>query len=100
MKAWASWACCGSGRFARANGPNRFIGNDGFNHLFARQTCQTSANLRLKHLFSLPGFALGQRFAHTNDGFQGRAVRRRGFFGDERVGLLLILAPFAVARIT
>ena len=52
---------------ARADGPDRFIGQDRFFHLFFAQPGQTALQLSGDDTFGLAGFAFGERFAYTND---------------------------------
>ena len=72
-------------RLARANGPDRFVGDDGFDHLFLGQAGEAAAHLRFQNLFHLAGFAFRQRFADADDRFERRAMHGRRLFGDERV---------------
>jgi hypothetical protein len=86
------------GGLARANRPDRFVGDDGFNHLFPGQSGEAAAHLRFENFFHLAAFAFRQRFADADNRLERRAVGGLRLFGDERVRLLLILPPLAVAE--
>jgi hypothetical protein len=66
-------------RLAGADGPDRFVGDDGFDHLLLGQTGEAAAHLRFQNFFHLAAFAFGQRFADADNRLERRRVRRRAF---------------------
>ena len=88
----------GRGVLPGADGPDRFVGNNGFLHLADRQSGQTLAQLRPHHQFRPARFALRQCFAHANDRLERSGVRGQRLLRDQLVSLLLILTPFRVAE--
>ena len=88
----------GGGGFAGADGPDRFVSDNRVLHLFVGQARQAPAHLRVQDLFGLPAFAFGKRFPDANNRLERGGVGGQGFFGDQFVRFLLVLAPLGMAQ--
>src|SRR5438309_964542 len=79
------------GRFARADGPNWFIGNDCLLHLRFGKPSQTAAHLGFKHFLGHLFLALGKAFTDANDWLERSLERGERLFGHDLIRLMIVL---------
>src|SRR5260363_107516 len=83
--------------FARANRPDRFVGNHKLRGLFSRQDIQHPLELSFDRPFGAPGVALGARFSDTDHGRSSRVQRAQRLLCNDLIAFLMMGAPFGMA---
>src|ERR1035437_4432431 len=82
---------------AGADGPDGFVGNHDLGELLFGEPGDALLELSGEHGFGVAALAIGQEFADADDGRESEFERRSGALEDGLIGLVEILAAFAVA---
>ncbi len=85
-------------RFPRADGPNRFIGDDDSGDIFFFEASDRFVTLRLDHIKMFLRVPRREGFPDTDDRNEAVFQSRLHFFVDQDIILLKILAAFGVAK--
>ena len=88
----------GSGRLARADGPNGFVGDDDVAPLFGSEMEHAAFEFGLANGFLFVGFTLGEALTDTEDDLQAVSQSKVYLFLQDFGSFVVVLAAFAVAE--
>src|ERR1019366_5903186 len=85
-------------RLAGSNRPDGFVGNHDLGELLFGEPGDALLELAGEYRLGVAALAVGQQFADAHDGREAEFERRQGALEDRLIGLVEILAAFAVAN--